>query len=241
MMDLRRMASRIELICAVLLLIAAAVSAVKFPGIMLIPNMASARETVNEAGYRACVVVDAGHGGKDRGTSGYKTGIGEAELNLKVAKLVQAGLAEANVKVIMTREDENALGSSKKADMAKRRELMRGDGVDLVVSIHMNSFTDHSIYGPMAFYMKGSEEGEKLATCVIREVCLAIDHPIRFANPGDYFVIRECTAPAVLIECGFLSNASDEAKLTQPEHQQKLAQGIVSGVLSYLDQANLNH
>lgn len=239
MMYLKRIAAHAEVVCAALLLIAVAVSAIHFQGIMLIPELNSAQAAVANDRYRACVVVDAGHGGKDNGTSGCKSGVSEAELNLKVAKLVQAGLKEANIQVILTREDENALGSNKKADLAKRRELMRGEAVDLVVSVHMNSFTDSSIFGPMAFYMKGSEQGEKLAASVIREVCTSINHPLRLANPGDYFVIRECTAPSVLIECGFLSNASDEVKLAQPEYQQKLAEGIVKGVVFYLNEAQM--
>ncbi len=180
------------------------------------------------------VVVDAGHGGADGGAVGSKTGVVEAGLNLAVASAVRDALEEAGVAVLMTRTDENALADTKQADMQARRAIMNTEGVDLVVSVHMNRFTDPAVSGPMAFYMKGSEAGQHLAELVIASVCEAIGRPVRSANPGDYFVIRESPAPSVLVECGFLSNAEDEALLQTEEHQQKLVRGIVDGVLAYL-------
>lgn len=182
------------------------------------------------------VVVDAGHGGADGGAVGSKSGVVEAGLNLTVARLVQAGLEEAGVEVRLTREGEEALAEGKQADMQARKAIMNQPEVDLVVSIHMNKFTDPSVKGPMAFYMEGSEEGQKLAEMVIEAVCEAIGSPQRKANPGDYFIIRESPAPSVLVECGFLSNSEDEALLQQPAHQRKLAEGVVKGVLTYLQE-----
>ncbi len=182
------------------------------------------------------VVVDAGHGGADGGAVGSKSGVVEAGLNLTVARLVQAGLEEAGVEVRLTREGEEALAEGKQADMQARKAIMNQPEVDLVVSIHMNKFTDPSVKGPMAFYMEGSEEGQKLAEMVIEAVCEAIGSPQRKANPGDYFIIRESPAPSVLVECGFLSNSEDEALLQQPAHQRKLAEGVIKGVLTYLQE-----
>ena len=183
------------------------------------------------------IVVDPGHGGKDGGAIGARTGIPEAGLNLTVSQLVQAGLEAAGYQVILTRGDADALGPDKQADMAARKAIMNQPGVDLVVSIHMNKFSDPSVSGPMAFYMQGSQPGEALATQVIQALCTALDRPLRKANPGDYFVIRESTPPSVLVECGFLSNAQDESLLQDPAHQQKLADGIVAGVRAYLESA----
>ena len=70
------------------------------------------------------------------------------------------------------------------------------------------------------------EVRQHLAELVIASVCEAVGRPVRSANPGDYFVIRESPAPSVLVECGFLSNAEDEALLQTEEHQQKLVRGI---------------
>lgn len=114
-----------------------------------------------------------------------------------------------------------------------RRDIMNQDGVSIVVSIHMNKFSDTSIKGPMAFYMKGSAEGERLATSIICALCDALGNPRRLANPGDYFVIRESVPPAVIVECGFLSNADDEKLLQTAEHQSKLVEGIAAGITAY--------
>ncbi len=191
-----------------------------------------AKTALTDGGGAMLIVVDAGHGGKDMGGRG-ANGVEEAPINLKVAQLVEGGLRQAGFTVVMTREDEKALGDSKKADMARRKEIMLEDGVAAVVSIHMNKFSDPSIKGPMAFYMKGSDQGEKLATAVIQSVCKSIGHAERGANPGDYFIVRESSAPAVIVECGFLSNPGDEQRLQDPAHQQALADGIVAGVAQY--------
>lgn len=87
----------------------------------------------------------------------------------------------------------------------------------------------------MAFYMKGSAEGRCLAELVIAAVCKAVDSPVRKANPADYFMIRESPSPSVLVECGFLSNASDETLLQDPQYQRRLAGGVVQGVMDYLN------
>lgn len=179
------------------------------------------------------VVLDAGHGGVDGGAVG-SAGTVEAGLNLTVTKLVCAELEEAGVSVILTREDENALGRNKQADLAKRRDIMNSCGAAAVVSIHMNKFTDPAVHGPMAFYMESSPEGQRLADAVIRAVCLATANPERKPNPGDYYVIRESEPPAVLVECGFLSNSAEEQLLASPEYQRKLAEGIAKGVLEFL-------
>ena len=181
------------------------------------------------------VVVDAGHGGIDGGAEGSKTGIAEAGLNLSIAKLVQEGLEAEGVIVLMTRTDENALDKGKKADMAARKAIMCEPGVDIVVSIHMNKFSDPSVKGPMAFYMQGNDEGQRLAEFVIAALCEAAERPIRRANPADYFIIRESPCPSILVECGFLSNPGDEALLQDPQHQRKLATGVVTGLMAYLN------
>ncbi len=181
------------------------------------------------------VVVDAGHGGMDGGAVGTDTGVVEAGLNLSVASLLKEALEAEGMVVIMTREDGEALADTKRGDMEARREILRRSDADLVVSIHMNKFTDRSVSGAMAYFMQGSAEGEALAQAVIDSICDAIGQKRRAANPGDYFVIRECAVPAVLVECGFLSNAGDEKRLQDAAHQQALAQAICAGILSYME------
>ncbi|MEG1548219.1 MAG: N-acetylmuramoyl-L-alanine amidase [Clostridia bacterium] len=181
------------------------------------------------------VILDAGHGGSDGGAVG-RNGTVEAGLNLAVTKLVKAALEADNVKVIMTRSDDSALGKTKNADMAERKRILNTENVDAVISIHMNKFNDRSVKGSMAFFMEGSTEGEKLAQAVIDAVTDATGQGRRAANPGDYYVIRETPTPAVIIEGGFLSNSDEEAMLKDPDYQAKLASGIANGIMAYLEQ-----
>ena len=183
------------------------------------------------------IVVDAGHGGFDGGAVGTDTGVIEAELNLAVAERVSDRLTAKGMSVLMTRETDAALGKDKQSDMKARRDVFMQEDVDLVVSVHMNRFTDRAVSGPMAYYMVGSIEGQKAAQSVIDSLCDALSRPRRLANPGDYFVVRECSGPAVLVECGFLSNAAEEQKLLDPAYQALLAEAVAEGLFAYLSLA----
>ena len=180
------------------------------------------------------IVIDAGHGGFDGGAIGSVTGVIEAELNIIVARLLADELTAKGFYVIMTRSDNNSLAETKDEDMKARKEIMQLDCVDLVISVHMNKFTDRTVSGPMVFYMRGSDEGKRLAESVMYSICNAIERPQRFANPEDLFVLRVPLVPSVLVECGFLSNADDERLLMDATHQKKLAMGIAEGIVAYL-------
>ncbi len=194
--------------------------------------------TVETTADAYTVVIDAGHGGFDGGAVGTHTGTAEAGLNLAVAKLLSAELSARGLLVLMTRENDAALGASKQKDMAARREILRAENADLAVSIHMNRFSDSSVSGAMAYYMTGSEAGRTLAQRVIDSVCDATGRSRRLANPGDYYVLRESICPAVIVECGFLSNAEDEQKLLDPSYQSTLATAIAEGIAAYLADGN---
>lgn len=212
--------------------VAVAACAAALPALLAAPDDGPALETTAAA---FTIVVDAGHGGSDGGAVGSDTGVAEAGLNLSVARLLEAELTARGANVIMTRTGEDALAGSKSADMDARREILRASVVDLVVSIHMNAFSDRSVSGPMVYYMAGSGEGEQLAQCVMNALTDALGRNRRAANPGDYFVIRECSAPAVIVECGFLSNSDDERRLQDAAYQLTLACAVADGVFAYAE------
>lgn len=206
--------------------------------IMLLGALFSMDASPTAGDGRLTIVVDPGHGGADGGAVSPE-GIQEAGLNLQVSLLLKEELEDMGMEVILTRQDEKSLAATKKADMAARKSIMNQPVVNAVVSVHMNKFTDCAVHGPMAFYMKGSSEGEKLAQAVIDSVTAAIGAPERLANPGDYYVIRESEPVAVLVECGFLSNSADVELLTDAAHQAKLAKAIAQGVQRYFEGANM--
>ncbi len=183
----------------------------------------------------ARVVIDAGHGGFDVGATGIESGVNEDGLNLAVAEFLKKELEEINTEVIMTRETDAALGSTKDEDMSYRRKVIANEDNDLMVSIHMNMFSDRSVSGPMVFYMEGSDDGQALALCVINSICDTVGRERRLPNPGDYYVLRAGKAPGIIVECGFLSNAREEALLVTREYQKLIAQGIALGIESFLN------
>ena len=120
------------------------------------------------------VVIDAGHGGIDPGGIGIATKVKEADLNLIISKKLKTLLDASGIQVILTREDKNGLygiytKNYKKDDMAKRKNIIDSANPDVVVSIHMNRFTNKSLRGAQTFYNEGNILGEKLATCVQEE------------------------------------------------------------------------
>ncbi len=180
------------------------------------------------------VVIDAGHGGFDHGASG-ANGTYEEVLNLAVAKRLQKLFEQAGMRVIMTRENDEAIADTKKGDMAKRREIIEQDGIDAVVSIHMNAYRDKTIHGHVVFYQQGAEPGRELAQCVQDKLDAAMDKKPGLAHPGDYLVLRSGKCPCVLVECAFISNPDDEKKMLTESHQQLLAEAICQGVIAYFD------
>lgn len=182
------------------------------------------------------VVLDYGHGGFDRGASGVDTGVAESDLNLLIGECVARALEDRGCYVLRTRTNADALADTKRADMAKRGAILCTEGADCTVSIHMNKFPDRSVKGPMCYYQAGADEGQALAQCVTDALCSALDRPARLSNPGDNYVTRIPTAPSVLVECGFLSNPEEERLLQEPSYQQRIADAVAEGVLTFLQQ-----
>jgi N-acetylmuramoyl-L-alanine amidase len=179
------------------------------------------------------VVVDPGHGGFDPGAMS-SDGTREDELNLQVANHVKADLESYGAQVIMTRSDENAVAGTKDEDMAVRRRIITESQSDIVLSVHMNSFTDENVSGPLVLYMEGSSRGEKLASHIQSSL---IEHlkPAQEneARADDLFILRSGNQPSVIIECGYLSNKQEILELKTADYQQRLADAICQGVIEY--------
>jgi N-acetylmuramoyl-L-alanine amidase len=179
------------------------------------------------------IVIDAGHGGMDAGASG-ASGVREDVLNLDVSKKLQSLLAASGATVIMTRETDEAVAGTKDADMKKRREVIENSGAAIVVSIHMNFFSDRSSCGPQVFFYEGSESGRALA----KEIQSSMNEMLSPEKPrvnmkGNYFILRSGSAPGVIVECGFLSNTKEEALLKDESYRGKCAEAIFAGIKNF--------
>lgn len=162
------------------------------------------------------IVIDPGHGGGDRGTKGKKFGTIEKELNLKVAQNIKKELEErTDAKVILTREKDASLLSEtkQKEELQARVKVVKEHAADLYISIHHDAFEDTNVKGITTHYGSNKRKDKKLAK-IVQEAIFDqnIDSRDRGVHGSDFLVLRENSSPAILIELGFTSNASDEKK-----------------------------
>ena len=187
-----------------------------------------ASQQLPKVAKKVSVMVDAGHGGKDPGTSSGTAD--EKDITLAIAKLVKAYLEDSGVTVILSREDDTFI------DKYERAELANEAGVDLFVSIHCNYLEERAdISGVETYYMQNAVNGEQLATKVHNQILAVTEANDMHVRENDYVVIRETQMPAVLVETGYLSNREDAGRLTDHQYQSKMAYGIAAGMIEYIN------
>ncbi|MBR0026280.1 MAG: N-acetylmuramoyl-L-alanine amidase [Clostridia bacterium] len=181
------------------------------------------------------VLIDPGHGGEDVGAIAPNSGVYEDKLNLEVSLALQAELDTRGAEAELTRKDGNALGETKDLDMQERARLIGESESGVMVSIHMNSFpADPNVWGPQVFYQEGSSTGRALAECIQKELN-KVTGGTRKTSADNLFVLRAAQVPAVLVECGFLTNPEEDQKLQDPEYQRLIANAIAEGIADYCD------
>lgn len=187
------------------------------------------------------VVLDAGHGSDDPGKIGVN-GVKEKELNLQIAKKVQALLTEKGISVVMTREDDMGLydksvSNKKAADMKKRVALINQTKPSLAVSIHQNSYQDGAIKGAQVFYYAHSKDGKGAAELMQEELRVFDPQNHRQAKENTtYYMLKKTEVPTIIVECGFLSNAEEAEKLQTENYQNQVADAICNGIIKWLAQ-----
>ena len=185
------------------------------------------------------IVIDAGHGGPDPGSIGFKTKTYEADLNLKISNMLKEKLEASEINVVLTRKSEDALADGrgrafKKKDMEMRKEIIKESRPNMVISIHQNSFTNHSLRGAQVFYDKTSDISKQIAELIQKEFQTGLEHANKCVSPGDYYMLKCTSAPSVIVECGFLSNETEEAMLLTHEYQEKIVNSIYLGIINFL-------
>lgn len=187
---------------------------------------------------RFVVVVDAGHGGNDPGKT--VGDVYEKDINLSIALKLKAILEKEGIEVVMTREEDKGLyeeGASNKkiTDMKNRCNLVNSSNADILVSIHQNSYSSQGVKGAQVFYYEHSKGGERLASIIQRAIKENVDKENgRQQKANDsYYILLNVTPPAVIVECGFLTNPDEKEKLLTEEYQQKMAEAIAMGIIEY--------
>ena len=187
------------------------------------------------------VVIDAGHGGKDPGKVGVNGAL-EKEINLQIALRLKSLLEQNDVAVVLTREEDKDLASEQAAsrkneDLRARAALIADTKPVAMISIHQNSYPEEEVDGAQVFYYTGSDSGKMLGSIIQSSLKSEIDdgnHRVAKANK-EYYLLKKAACPAVIIECGFLSNPAEAALLVTEEYQEKLAFAIHLGIMEYIN------
>lgn len=201
-------------------------------------------QQVKAENKKAVVAIDPGHGGNDPGKVGVDGSL-EKDINLIIARRLKEYLEASDVEVVMTREKDAGLYSEKDkhkkmSDMKKRCQVIDEAKPDLVISIHQNSYHQEAISGGQVFYYKNSAKGKRLAEIVQERFDYVLGpENKRFAKSNDnYYLLLHVKAPIVIVECGFLSNWKESARLNSEEYQDKIAWTIHMGVMEYLNNSD---
>lgn len=220
---------------AALLLVLSAVTV----SILLPPK--AVETSVSVSAGKTVWVIDAGHGGEDGGAVA-ADGSKESDMNLAIARRLDALLVLLGEETRMTRTEDisihdgsaSTLREKKRSDLENRVELVNSTQGAILVSIHQNSLpSSKRTQGAQVFYGKkeGSAELANTVQRALNQTVNAGNEKTKKAIDASIFLMKNVTAPAILIECGFLSNESETALLKSGEYQQKLAFVIASGLL----------
>ena len=191
----------------------------------------------------ATVVIDPGHGGEDGGAVSPE-GVAESQINLAVALRVNDLLRFAGQRTAMTRTEDvsihtegDTIRARKASDIRSRVALVNGMDHAILLSIHQNSLPSSTVtHGAQVFW--NAEEGAEDLAKVVQD---SLNRCVNVGNekhpkpiPATIYLMSHAEAPAILVECGFLSNAEETVCLQEPSYQTKLAAAIAAGYLRRL-------
>ena len=222
------------LVCVALLVVLAV-------GCILLPPATRPAMAVMQQGSRI-VVIDAGHGGEDGGAVA-ASGAVESGINLAIAQRLNALLQLLGEETVMIRtedvsiysEDAQTLRQKKASDLKNRVALVNGTPSAVLISIHQNSLpSSPRVHGAQVFFA-ATEQSDALAASVQQ----ALNAGVNVSNEkhekqidATIYLMKHVNCPAILVECGFLSNAQEAERLQEAEYQQQLAVSIAAGFLS---------
>lgn len=208
-------------------------------------DSAAEKEADADSVIMPCIVLDAGHGGEDGGAVGVD-GLLEKTVNLKVAEAMKDMFKLAGISVVMTRTEDVMLndpdaaigGKKKMTDLRSRLKIAQNTPEGVLVSIHMNSFSQAKYRGLQVYYSPNHADSAVLAQTVqdAARTHLQPDNQ-RKIKPADssIYLLAHCDRPAVLIECGFLSNPEECALLGKAEYLGELSTVIFAAICDYLN------
>lgn len=195
---------------------------------------------------KGTIVLDAGHGGEDGGAVGIN-GAMEKEINLAIALKLEQYLKQNNFEVILIRDGDYSVGDQslgtiaerKRSDTKTRLRMIEEAGECIYLSIHQNHFTESKYDGAQVFYSGNDPESAVLAEAIRKSIVSSLqpeNHRENKEAEKSIYLLYHCQVPAVLVECGFLSNPSEADKLVTENYQNDMAAAIYNGLIDYLQE-----
>ena len=190
------------------------------------------------------IVLDAGHGGQDGGAVA-KDGTQEQYINLDITLKLNEILTKDGYRTLLTRTDNNSIHDAdakttreqKVSDIHNRLKIVEANPGCLFVSVHQNYYTESQYSGAQVFYSPNAPESSQLAQCIQSSIVSSLqpgnNRQIKESGSSIY-ILYHATEPAVLVECGFLSNPEETAKLNEESYRQQMAQAIADGIERYI-------
>lgn len=194
------------------------------------------------SGREQMLVIDAGHGGEDGGAVS-PNGALESHINLTVALRLDSILGLYGVRTLPLREEDvslhdkqaQTLRQKKNSDLRNRADRVNAQKNAVLLSIHQNSYPDGRYSGAQAFYAP-TDGSRELAQTVQESLRLTLDPQngrLEKQIPDTIYLMNHISCPAVLVECGFLTNAREEQLLQDHTYQTKLACTLAGGYLQW--------
>lgn len=190
-----------------------------------------------------CVIIDAGHGGVDGGAISC-TGIPESKYNLDIALRMEDMIHFLGIKTKMIRRTDcsvytkgETIAAKKVSDLKERVRIVNGTDCGILLSIHQNVFSDSRYSGAQVFYAETSDS-DHLAKQIQKQLVSTLnpDSNRKAKKASGVYLMEKINVTGVLVECGFLSNIQEEAKLRNAEYQKKLCSVICVAISDYICQ-----
>ena len=212
--------------------------------LVLSVNFASVNTVSTIIDYSKIIIVDAGHGGEDGGTQS-SAGVLEKDINLNISIKIGNILKLMGYTVVYTRTDDTLHYESsavkqrqkKVSDIHYRMNIMKNYPESVFLSIHQNYFTESKYYGSQVFYSKNNEKSKEIAEIIqtnIREVLQPENERQIKPSGTDIYLLYHTESPAVMVECGFLSNPGEALLLNDANYQKKISLAIAAGLEEYI-------
>ena len=174
------------------------------------------------AGFRT-VVIDPGHGGHDKG--GQWGQVYEKHLALDTATRLESQLRQRGINTVMTRRSDYFVSLPERVNLANRYRNA------IFVAVHYNYTWKPDVNGLETYYC--TPQSQQLAQCVHASMTRRVSTANRGVKFARYYVIRNTTIPAILVECGFVSNAQERSRMKSAWFRDSLARGIADGIMRY--------